>query len=69
MSCISFISDLIRQGIKTKEFHPDTEPTEIAYTIFCAIEGALMYSRVERSREPMDIIINHCEKILDQISQ
>jgi AcrR family transcriptional regulator len=69
MSCISFISDLIRQGIKTKEFHPDTEPTEIAYTIFCAIEGALMYSRVERSREPMDIIIKHCEKILDQISQ
>ena len=66
---INFIQNLIEQGIGKNEFRSDTEPAEIAYTIFCAIEGALMFSRVERSREPMDIIVRHCKKILDQITK
>jgi hypothetical protein len=27
-----------------------------------------MFSRAERSREPMDIVIAHCKKLLDQIT-
>jgi AcrR family transcriptional regulator len=65
---ISFICDLIESGIKAKEFRPEVESREIAYTIFCAIEGALIFSRVEKSRQPMDLIIRHCNKILDNIS-
>lgn len=66
---IGFIQNLIRQGIEGNEFREDIDPAEIAYTFFCAVEGALMFSRVERSREPMDIIVQHCKKILDQISK
>ena len=66
---ISFIQDLIQEGIKRNEFRPDIEPAEIAYTFFCSVEGALMFSRAERSREPMDIIVQHCKKVLDQISK
>lgn len=66
---VNFIRDLIQQGIAAKEFRSDVEPAEIAYSIFCAVEGALMFARVERSREPMDIIIRHCTKIIDQISK
>ena len=66
---IDFIEDLIRQGIEKNEFRQDIDPTGIAYTFFCAIEGALMFSRAERSREPMDIIVQHCTNILDQISK
>jgi TetR/AcrR family transcriptional regulator, transcriptional repressor for nem operon len=69
MSTINFIRDLVQSGIDAKEFKSDTEPEEIAYTIFCAVEGALMFSRVERSREPMNIIVRHCKKIIDQISK
>jgi TetR/AcrR family transcriptional repressor of nem operon len=69
MSTIDFISDLVQGGIDAKEFKSDTEPEEIAYTIFCAVEGALMFSRVERSSEPMNIIVRHCKKIIDQISK
>lgn len=69
MHTVNFIRDLLQQGIEKKEFHSDIEPTEIAYTFFCAVEGALMFSRVERSYEPMDIIVKHCKKILDQISK
>ena len=68
MHTINFIQDLIQQGITEKEFRPDVNSSEIAYTFFCAVEGALMFSRVERSREPMNIIVKHCKKILDQIS-
>lgn len=65
---INFIRDLIEKGVEANEFRPDTETKELAYTIFCAIEGALIFSRVERSREPMDLIVNHCNRILDNIS-
>lgn len=69
LQTVTFISELIQQGIEAKEFRSDIEPKEIAYTIFCGIEGALMFSRVERSREPMDIVVRHCKKIIDQISK
>jgi AcrR family transcriptional regulator len=66
---IGFIQNLIEKGIEKNEFRPDINPEAIAYTFFCAVEGALMFSRVERSREAMDIIVEHCKKILDQISK
>jgi hypothetical protein len=59
---------LLKKGIRSGEFKKDTNPRELAYTFFCAIEGAIMFSRVERSREPMDIIVKHCKNKLDQIS-
>jgi AcrR family transcriptional regulator len=65
---INFISHLIEKGIDAGEFRPDTETKALAYTIFCAIEGALIFSRVERSREPMDLIVKHCNRILDNIT-
>ena len=68
LSTTRFIEDLITQGIRTGEFKPDTNAKTLAYTFFCSVEGAIMFSRVERSREPMDIIVKHCKIILDQIS-
>ena len=69
MKTIDFISSLIDQGIEAGEFRENVNSREIAYTVFCSVEGALMFARVERSREPMDIIVNHCKNILDQISK
>ncbi len=69
VSTIDFISDLIQKGIDNNEFKATINPAEIAYVIFCSVEGALMFSRVERSGEPMDIIVRHCEKIVNQISK
>jgi hypothetical protein len=60
---------LLEKGIKAGEFVPTIKPREMAYTFFCSVEGALMFARVERSREPMDIIVRHCNNILDQISK
>lgn len=65
---VGFIESLIRKGVRSGEFKKGTNERELAYIFFCAIEGALMFSRVERSREPMDIIISHCKHKLDEIS-
>lgn len=69
MNTIEFIDGLLTKGIKAGEFRKNINSREIAYTFFCSVEGALMFARVERSREPMDIIVRHCKNILDQISK
>jgi TetR/AcrR family transcriptional regulator, transcriptional repressor for nem operon len=69
LSTIDFISSLIKKGIAAGEFKKNIKPNELAYTFFCSVEGALMFARVERSREPMDIIVRHCKNILEQISK
>jgi TetR/AcrR family transcriptional repressor of nem operon len=63
-----FIYNLLNKGIKAGEFRKDINPRELAYTIFCSIEGAIMFSRAERSEEPMKIIVKHCKKLLNEIS-
>jgi AcrR family transcriptional regulator len=65
---IDFLESLLKGGVKSGEFRKGIEARAMAYTFFCSIEGALMFSRAERSREPMDIIVKHCKTILNQIS-
>jgi TetR/AcrR family transcriptional regulator, transcriptional repressor for nem operon len=65
---VEFIETLLVNGKTAGEFKGDTKARELAYTFFCMIEGAIMFSRAERSREPMDIVIAHCKKLLDQIT-
>lgn len=68
LSTIQFIAGLLRKGVEAGEFTPTINPEEQAYSFFCAIEGAMIFSRVEQSREPMDIIVRHCKSVLDKIS-
>jgi AcrR family transcriptional regulator len=68
METIDFIDSLLKKGVKAGEFVTGIRTREIAYTLFCSVEGALMFARVERSDEPMDIIVRHCKKILESIS-
>jgi AcrR family transcriptional regulator len=68
MRTVNFINDLLERGIAAGEFKPGTDTRQLAYTFFCSIEGAIMFSRVERSREPIDLIVAHCKSILNTIS-
>jgi TetR/AcrR family transcriptional regulator, transcriptional repressor for nem operon len=65
---VEFIETLLMNGKTSGEFKEGAKARELAYTFFCMIEGAIMFSRAERSREPMDIVIAHCKKMLDQIT-
>lgn len=66
---VDFIAHLLEKGRKTGEFKKNIKPRELAYTFFCSIEGAIMYARVERSDEPIKIIVRHCKNILNEISK
>lgn len=68
MDTVDFITGLLENGIRAGEFRKDTNARELAYIFFCAIEGAIMFSRVEGTGEPMQIIINHCKNKLELIS-
>jgi len=65
---VNFMATLIRKGIRSGEFKQNTDSRELAYVFFCALEGAIMFSRVEGSSEPMNIVVNHCKNKLDQIT-
>ena len=69
MDTVNFIAALLSKGVRVGEFKKGIKPKEIAYTFFCAVEGAIMFSRVERSRQPMNIIVKHCKNMLEQISK
>jgi TetR/AcrR family transcriptional regulator, transcriptional repressor for nem operon len=65
---VNSIATLLKKGIRAGEFQKETKVRELAYIFFCAIEGAIMFSRVEGSREPMDIVVNHCKHKLEEIT-
>ena len=68
VASVDFISSLIEKGIIAGEFKPGINSHALAYLFFCSIEGALMFARAEQSEEPMVIIVEHCKKILNEIS-
>lgn len=65
---IDFISGLLKKGIRAGEFRPGINTRELAYIFFCSVEGALMFSRVGRSAEAMDVVVRHCKKIITNIA-
>jgi TetR/AcrR family transcriptional regulator, transcriptional repressor for nem operon len=66
---VDFIASLITKGIRRGEFKKEIRARELAYVLFCSIEGALMFARVERSDEAMKIMVKHCKMLLNQISK
>lgn len=68
-SAVNFISTLLQKGIAAGEFRSEVDTHALAQTFFCAVEGAIMFSRVSRSDSSMKIVVAHCKEILDQISK
>lgn len=68
-STVDFIESLLNKGVAAGEFIPVINPRELAYVFFCSVEGALMFSRVERSVVSMNAVVAHCNSILSQIEK
>ena len=49
----SRLAKVVEAGIRTGEIRKGTKPTRIANTIIATLEGALMISRLERSKTPL----------------
>ena len=66
---VNFIKTLLDKGVIAGEFKTGIDTKSLAYVFFCSIEGALMFSRAERSCKSMDMVVEHCKGILDRISK
>jgi TetR/AcrR family transcriptional regulator, transcriptional repressor for nem operon len=58
---------LVEQGIQAHEIREDVEPRRIANTIIATLEGALMISRMEGTREALTDVGSTLHNILDSI--
>jgi TetR/AcrR family transcriptional regulator, transcriptional repressor for nem operon len=47
------LSRMIQAGIKTGEFRKETKPRQVANSMISILEGALMISRLERSKDAL----------------
>ena len=64
----SFIAELLEKGIKSGEFRSGIKSGNLALLFFCSIEGAIVVSRVSSSDTAMKLVVDHCKKIVEQIS-
>lgn len=68
-STVAYIQRLLDQGVEAGEFMNIPDTRALAFVIFCSVEGAIMFSRIQRSIEPMNYIVGHCRQMLNQISK
>jgi TetR/AcrR family transcriptional repressor of nem operon len=68
-STVSFVQNLLDEGIACGEFKPIPDTRALAFVFFCSVEGAVMYARAVRSNEPMNYVTEYCRQIIVQISR
>ena len=64
---VNSMTKLLDRGKASGEFKKDFNSREMAMLFFCAIEGAIMYSRVSASDEAMQIVIKNLRSIIKEI--
>ena len=64
---VEYISGLLDAGRASGEFTANFNSREVALFCFCAIEGAIMYSRVSSSEEAMKAVRGHLDLLIDSI--
>jgi TetR/AcrR family transcriptional repressor of nem operon len=65
---IAHMAYLIDQGKKAGEFKSEMKSRELALFFFCAIEGAIMFSRVSSSEEAMKAVVKNIKDSIDSYS-
>jgi TetR/AcrR family transcriptional regulator, transcriptional repressor for nem operon len=65
---VNTMTKLLDRGKIAGEFKKNINSKEIATFCFCAIEGAIMYSRVSASAEAMEIVVKTLNGLLESVS-
>jgi TetR/AcrR family transcriptional regulator, transcriptional repressor for nem operon len=61
------IVEIVCQGQRSREFRPGIDARQVATIIIASLEGAVMMSRMEKTREPLTMVGNHLEKYLQDL--
>lgn len=67
-STMDFIRTSLERGAQAGEFNDSFDATAISQLFFCAIEGAIVVSRVTGTAAPMKAVVKHCQTVLDSLS-
>lgn len=62
------VSDFVRAGISRKQIRADVDPRAVANTIIAMLEGALMISRLEKSRTALKDAKRALEVMINRLS-
>lgn len=66
---VALVKSLLDTGIQQGEFESDFDSEELSFLFFCAIEGAIMYSRVSQSGKAMEMVTRYIGQTIKQISK
>jgi TetR/AcrR family transcriptional repressor of nem operon len=61
------IADIVRQGQKSQELRGEIDPAAVATVVIAGLEGAVMMSRLDKTREPLRAIGEHLEGYLQTL--
>ena len=62
------IANIVREGINRKEIRQDVEPRALANTIIATLEGAVMMSRLEGSKTPLNDARASLEELVGRVA-
>ena len=61
------IVDILRQGQQNRELRGDIDPAAVADIVIASLEGAVMMSRLEKTREPLLAVAAHLTEYLQTL--
>lgn len=67
LSSVSMVEQALTEGKKTGELKASVQPKEIAFALFCSLEGALVISRVSASIEPMKNVVKFWKRSIKDL--
>jgi TetR/AcrR family transcriptional repressor of nem operon len=59
------IAEIVRTGQRKRELRRDVDATAVATLVIASLEGAVMMSRMEQTREPLFTVGRHLSEYLD----
>jgi TetR/AcrR family transcriptional repressor of nem operon len=61
------IADIVRKGQRNGELRDEIDPAAVATVVIAGLEGAVMMSRMERTREPLLMVGKHLAGFLQSL--
>jgi TetR/AcrR family transcriptional repressor of nem operon len=65
----SVIAEIVCQGMRGGELRNDVDPIAVATIVISSLEGAIMFSRLENTREALFMVGKHLEGYLRSLSR
>jgi hypothetical protein len=63
----SSIAEIVRSGQRRRELRRDVDPDAVATLLIASLEGAVMMSRMEQTREPLFTVGRHLAAYLESL--